>query len=235
MHVLSSHTKTRDPELPNSFLMHNLCPLFRVLFSLHMSKTDPSSMVFKEAFNAAAQTGGGLGDVLAAAPTGRVSAWPMIAFLSFIFATPYLIMKMVGRPDTSKMEQAKNPRTWSQPIPSQALHSFQAGSPGELSVVAGELVYVAPKEIQNQFRMMNTGWALATKDFTTSGMVPINYLQRHSQQQPPLMSRSGMMNNAEQLNRVFDSSAVPTAAQKETVEPVVGVAGEQSSGTIGEN
>lgn len=194
-------------------------------------------MVFKEAFNAAAQSGGGLGDVLAAAaPTGRVSAWPMIAFLSFIFATPYLIMKMVGRPDTSKMEQAKNPRTWSQPIPSQALHSFQAGSPGELTVVAGDVVYVAPKEIQNQFRMMNTGWALATKDFTTSGMVPINYLQRHSQQPPQSMYRSGMTNNAEQLDRMFDSSAfTPTAAQKETLESVATTGEATSSGTLGEN
>lgn len=183
-----------------------------------MSKTDPNSTLFKEAFNvAAAGSQNGLVDALggAGATPGRVSAWPMIAFLSFIFATPYLIMKMVGRPDTTKMEEAKNPRTWVQPIPSQALHSFQASSPQELSVGAGEVVYVAPKEIQHQFRLMNTGWAVATKDFSSSGMVPINYLQRYSQNNSTMAARSQPMgghNNAEQLNRVFDSATTSSAA-----------------------
>lgn len=174
-------------------------------------------MMFKEAFNVAeANTqNGGLGDVFggAAAAPGRVSAWPMIAFLSFIFATPYLIMKMVGRPDTAKLDEGKNPWTWQQPIPSQALHSFQATNAQELSVGAGEVVYVAPKEIQNQFRLMNTGWAIATKDFSTSGMVPISYLQRYSQQQP---LRTSPVVNSEQMNRIFDSATTNLAAMKDT-------------------
>lgn len=166
-----------------------------------MSKSDPSSAVFKEAFNMAAATPQG-----ATAAAGRVSAWPMVAFLSFIFATPYLIMKMVGRPDTATLEDGKNPRNWSQSIPSQALHSFHATSPQELSVMAGELVYVAPKDIQTQFRLMNTGWALATKDFGTSGMVPISYLQRYSPQ--PNVSVSPADSSAA-FDRVFDNAPTP--------------------------
>lgn len=170
---------------------------------------------------AAANTQTSLGDAFSGPPPGaRASAWPMIAFLSFIFAAPYLIMKMVGRPDTSKLDQDKDPRTWLQPIQSQAVHHFQASNPQELSVIAGEMVYVAPKEIQHSFRLMNTGWAMATKDFTTAGMVPINYLQRHQQSQqhiprgtPPTMMAQNTVGLEENLmmNRVFDAPS-PTAA-----------------------
>lgn len=149
-----------------------------------------------------------LGDVLSgAASPAQVSAWPMVLFLSFIFAAPYVIMRLVGRPDTSKLEQAKDPRTWNQPIASQASYTFQATSPSELSVAAGEMVYVAPKEIQNSFRLMNTGWAMATKDFTTTGMVPINYLQRHQPSLNPHIPRNPTELNQ---NRVFPiQEAVP--------------------------
>lgn len=170
-----------------------------------MSKTDPSSTLFKEAFNVAAANGitaeGAIGGA------ARVSAWPMVAFLSFIFATPYLIMKMVGRPNAAEPEACRNPRTWTQPIASQALHTFQATSAQELSVNAGEVVYVAPKDIQQQMRLMNTGWAMATKDFSTSGMVPINYLQRYSPQQSIPVPVAPL---PESLNRVFDSAATTT-------------------------
>lgn len=137
----------------------------------------------------------------------RVSAWPMVAFLSFIFATPYLIMKMVGRPNAAEPEACRNPRTWAQPIASQALHTFQATSAQELSVNVAEVVYVAPKDIQQQMRLMNTGWAMATKDFSTSGMVPINYLQRYSPQQSIPVPVAPL---PESLNRVFDSAATTT-------------------------
>lgn len=170
---------------------------------------------------AAANTQTSLGDAFSGPlPGARASAWPMIAFLSFIFAAPYLIMKMVGRPDTSKLDQDKDPRTWLQPIPSQAVHYFHASNPQELSVGAGELVYVAPKEIQHSFRLMNTGWAMATKDFTTAGMVPINYLQRHQQSQQNIhrsaptttitQNTAGQEDNL-MMNRVFDAPSPTTA------------------------
>lgn len=157
-------------------------------------------MLFKEAFNVAANSPNNVlgGD---GATAGGTSAWPMIAFLSFIFATPYLIMKMVGRPDTAKMDEAKNPRTWSQPIASQAIHSFQATNAQELSISAGEVVYVAPKEIQNMFRLMNTGWAIATKDFNNSGMIPINYLQRHAAPQQNISAMPSVNLQPDTLNR----------------------------------
>lgn len=145
----------------------------------------------------------------------------MVAFLSFIFAAPYLIMRLVGKPDTAKLEQARDPRTWSQPIASQALHSFHANGAQELSLVAGELVYVAPKEVQNTLGLMNTGWAMATKDCATCGMVPINYLQRKQQghipraaqpvPQPPPMSHEAM-------NRVFESRAASPVANVGSAE-----------------
>lgn len=201
--------------LRTSILINLFVFLSRVLYSLHLSRADPSSTLFKEAFNVASSQNA-LGDVLSGGATPPVSAWPMVLFLSFIFAAPYVIMKLVGRPDTTKLEQAKDPRTWTQPIASQASFTFQATSPQELSVSAGEMVYVAPKEIQNSFRLMNTGWAMATKDFQTAGMVPINYLQRQQQQQPPqnhIPQRPPadlMMNSNNRVFPVQESAILPT-------------------------
>ena len=141
-------------------------------------------------------------------------------------------MKMVGRPDTTKLEEGKNPKTWSQPIASQAAHSFQATNPQELSLNAGDVVYVAPKEVQNAFRLMNTGWALATKDFNTSGMVPINYLQRYTQNQHSV-PRNPMTISPEQMNKVFDSATTNSAALRESAPSVAG--GEGVGADLGGN
>lgn len=36
---------------------------------------------------------------------------------------------------------------------------------------------MAPREVQQTHKLLNTGWALATVDNKTSGLVPISYIQ----------------------------------------------------------
>lgn len=40
------------------------------------------------------------------------------------------------------------------------------------------MIQLAPREVQQTHKLLNTGWALATVDNKTSGLVPINYVRR---------------------------------------------------------
>lgn len=73
---------------------------------------------------------------------------------------------------------AKNPATWVQPSTVKATYSFRASNPHELSFQAGQHIIVAPREVQQTQKLLNTGWALASIDHRTSGLIPINYVQR---------------------------------------------------------
>lgn len=72
---------------------------------------------------------------------------------------------------------AKNPRTWVNPIKAQVKHDFQATNQQELSLRSGQAIYIAPREIQNTQKLLNTGWVLATLDNQSSGIIPLNYIQ----------------------------------------------------------
>lgn len=105
-------------------------------------------------------------------------------------------MKLLGTVTTSALEEckfydvwsntynwkflfllAKNPRSWVNPIRAQVKHDFRASNQQELSIRAGQDIYIAPREIQNTQQLLNTGWVLATLDNQTSGI--INILEKH--------------------------------------------------------
>lgn len=69
------------------------------------SKVDPSTERFNEIFSAAA-TGTQLPSPADGKPK-RASAWPILTFLGLIFATPYLIMKLIGQVSTTAIEECK--------------------------------------------------------------------------------------------------------------------------------
>lgn len=52
-------------------------------------------------------------------------------------------------------------------------------------MIAGETITIAPREVQQTHKLLNTGWALATIDNQRSGLVPINHLLRKNSAQPP--------------------------------------------------
>lgn len=58
------------------------------------------------------------------------------------------------------------------------MYNFRASNPHELSFQAGQHIIVAPREVQQTQKLLNTGWALASLDNRTSGLIPINYVQR---------------------------------------------------------
>lgn len=58
------------------------------------------------------------------------------------------------------------------------MFNFNKTAPNELSVYQGQILKLAPKEVQQTHKLLNTGWALATVDDKISGLIPINYVRR---------------------------------------------------------
>lgn len=72
---------------------------------LGVTKTDPAVHGFNEIFAAASKG-------VPPAPGGNdaqkgASVWPILTFLGFIFATPYLIMRLIGQVSTAAIEECK--------------------------------------------------------------------------------------------------------------------------------
>ncbi|XP_075166466.1 peroxisomal biogenesis factor 13 [Haematobia irritans] len=152
----------------------------KLLYWLKLSDIDPSSQAFKKAFAEAlneTSTQQGAPKL----PRKGQSPWPVIAFLSFIFTAPYLIMKLLGTVTNTAQEEARNPSKWIHPIESVALYDFQARNPSELTITAGQRIIIAPKEIQNTLALLNTGWAMASTDGQNAGIIPINYVKSPQQ------------------------------------------------------
>lgn len=74
---------------------------------LGLRKVDPSTERFNEIFSAAASGSAAIPPSASDGQPKKVSAWPIITFLGLIFATPYLIMKLIGQVSTTAIEQCK--------------------------------------------------------------------------------------------------------------------------------
>lgn len=86
---------------------------------------------------------------------------------------------------------------------------------------AGQTVQVAPREIQQTLRLLNTGWALASTNGKSSGVIPLNYVkspqQIRQERQDPVKPQPELMNllpNAfpappfdQQISHDFDMAA----------------------------
>ena len=78
-------------------------------------------------------------------------------------------------------------------IKAQVKYSFEATNAHELTIRAGQTIYIAPTEIQNTQKLRNTGWALATLDHQTSGIIPLDYVERPQHQQQPIQQQKQML------------------------------------------
>ncbi|XP_037952910.1 probable peroxisomal membrane protein PEX13 [Teleopsis dalmanni] len=165
----------------------------KMLYWLRISNMDPSSEAFKDAFaeainNTTGETGA------PKVPRKGQSPWPIIAFLSFIFTVPYLIMKMLGTVTNTAQAEARVPSKWIKPIQSYAEYDFVPRDQSELALQVGQKLIIAPKEIQNTLGLLNSGWAIASTDGQNSGLIPINYVKSIQRlQQQPILSHPQSM------------------------------------------
>lgn len=72
-----------------------------------MTKTDPATVGFNEIFSAASKGIETRPGELPGGANKRPSFWPILTFLGFIFATPYLLMKLIGQVSTAAIEECK--------------------------------------------------------------------------------------------------------------------------------
>lgn len=82
------------------------------MYWLRISKIDPSSAIFKEAFAAATSQAtvpgaNGIPPLPSTHPTKGQSPWPILVFLSFIFTAPYVIMKLIGNVANTARQECK--------------------------------------------------------------------------------------------------------------------------------
>lgn len=98
---------------------------------------------------------------------------------------------------------ARKPSSWVNPIPAKVEHSFNSRNDSELSIRSGQTILVAPKEIQQTHNLLNCGWALATVNRETSGIVPINHIQQVRTQivdiPPPVVDNSAGVGEPSQI------------------------------------
>ncbi|KAI4467579.1 peroxisomal membrane protein pex13 [Holotrichia oblita] len=133
----------------------------RSMFGLKVTES-AKSLAWNEAMSGAAAE--------AAGNSGGAS-WSTLAFLGVIISAPYIISKFLP-----KYEDKHNPQNWlSSGVRAKAAFDFVATSPNELTINTNDEIVLAPKQIQEEMRLYNTGWAFATCN-GRSGVIPLNYI-----------------------------------------------------------
>ncbi|XP_013855138.1 peroxisome biogenesis factor 13 [Austrofundulus limnaeus] len=102
-----------------------------------------------------------------------VKSWPIFLFFAVVLGGPYLIWKLLSSSSGSE----DHPSNWASGeddhVVARAEYDFSAASDEEISVRAGDVLNLAPKEQQPRVR----GWLLASVDGQTTGLVPANYVK----------------------------------------------------------
>lgn len=102
-----------------------------------------------------------------------VKSWPIFLFFAVVLGGPYLIWKLLS----SAADTGTRDMNWASGeddhVVARAEFDFTAASEEEISVRAGDMLNLAPKEQQPRVR----GWLLASLDGQTTGLVPANYVK----------------------------------------------------------
>ncbi|XP_014208946.1 probable peroxisomal membrane protein PEX13 [Copidosoma floridanum] len=107
--------------------------------------------------------------------TTGTSSWPIYLFLSILFATPYLIHRLVNNAKNASID-VNNPKEWLQNkelvYTATALYDFVPASSEELPLKTGQKVWLAPQSLQPKNL---PGWWRAT-DSIKVGLIPGSYV-----------------------------------------------------------
>lgn len=143
-----------------------------------------------------------------------VKSWPILMFFALVLGVPYLIWKLSSTAD-SEVKDTNWASGEDDHVVARAEYDFTAASQEELSMRAGEMLNLAPKELQPRVR----GWLLASVDGETTGLVPANYVKI-------LGKRRG--------RRAADMERLAQAQQANTQAPQTGLAAQmQTTGAQG--
>ncbi len=127
---------------------------------------------------------------------GKPSQWPLMMYMAFLIGAPYLTYKFLQSSQTTSNEEEDKDsnKSWMKGkscckmnrqiinilflgvgdhFVARANFNFHSQDPEELSFKAGDVIKLAPKELQPAGR----GWLLASVDGVTSGLVPANRIK----------------------------------------------------------
>ncbi|XP_046374823.2 peroxisomal membrane protein PEX13-like [Haliotis rufescens] len=106
-------------------------------------------------------------------PSPKNSAWPIIMFFSIIMGGPWLIWKVIRSFSDGSVESNSWANGDEDHFVARAEHDFRASNNTEISFTAGQMINIAPKEMQPKVR----GWLLGCADGSNTGLLPANYLK----------------------------------------------------------
>ncbi|KAM4729369.1 peroxisome biogenesis factor 13 [Anableps anableps] len=145
----------------------------------------------------------------AAAEDQSVKSWPIFLFFAVVLGGPYLIWKLLSSTAASE-ESATN---WASGeddhVVARAEYDFTASSEEEVSLRAGDMLNLAPKEQQPRVR----GWLLASVDGQTTGLVPANYVKILGKRRGQKHAESERLAQVKQRSAQTCHTASPVAAQ----------------------
>ncbi|XP_035521317.1 peroxisome biogenesis factor 13 [Morone saxatilis] len=155
-----------------------------------------------------------------------VKSWPIFLFFAVVLGGPYLIWKLLS----SSPDSGDNATNWASGeddhVVARAEYDFSAASEEEISVRAGDMLNLAPKEQQPRVR----GWLLASVDGQTTGLVPANYVKvlgkRRGRKQAEMERLAQVQPDAAQASQTAQGfaaalgSASASASSEELLESV---------------
>lgn len=160
---------------------------------------------------------------------GSISSWMNILFLGIFVAIPYLIHKISNSIRQNEIK-VNNPKEWfkyEDPVcVATAMYDFTAMSNEELSLRAGQKIWLAPRSLQSK---SIPGWWIAT-DNRNVGLVPANYVtivgqlkkksESESNENATVSMLSTSMQNVTTSNEQAETTCVntlePSASQQST-------------------
>lgn len=159
-------------------------------------------------------------DALATAGRGAedqsVKSWPIFLFFAVVLGGPYLIWKLLS----SATDTGATDTNWASGeddhVVARAEFDFAAASEEEISLRAGDMLNLAPKEQQPRVR----GWLLASLDGQTTGLVPANYVK--------VLGKRRGRRAAEMEQQQMNASLQPV--QTPAVQPVIQTSTAQQPG-----
>lgn len=150
----------------------------------------------------------------ALATTGRgsdepsVKSWPIFLFFAVVLGGPYLIWKLLSSATGTEATDTNWASGEDDHVVARAEFDFTAASEEEISLRAGDMLNLAPKEQQPRVR----GWLLASLDGQTTGLVPANYVK--------VLGKRRGRRAAEMEQQQMNASLQPVQTPS-TVEPVI--------------
>jgi len=99
--------------------------------------------------------------------------WALMAFFAVAIGGPLLIYKLMAKIMSSVEESKRWATGHNEHYTAVALYDFTGNSQQELSLIAGQQIRLAPKNLQPQVK----GWLLGSVDGQQTGLVPANYIR----------------------------------------------------------